>query len=200
MKKILSFVVAAVIAAIGFNATAQLSYDPICQKYAKNAAKKMAKEMKKGKWEFSGTMTMEDKLMQYYLKTSECGLYEDNAKTTSRAKTVTTGEGTAMQALSAEIAQGLFQKVAGAAAADINSEEAEFAQNKMKSLYQGDISACIERAMSFYRKNLNGTFEVRVLFLINKARKEQLENKVLRDFDGDRWRDIIKDIDDAHGK
>ncbi len=200
MKKILSFVVAAVVAAIGFNATAQLSYDPICQKYAKNAAKKMAKEMKKGKWEFSGTMTMEDKLMQYYLKTSECGLYEDNAKTTSRAKTVTTGENAAMMALTAEIAQEMFQEVAGAGVSEISTSEEEYAENKMKTIYQGNIAACIERDMSFYRKNLNGTYEVRVLFLINKARKEQLVEKAKREFGGDRWRDIIKDIDEAHGK
>lgn len=200
MKKILFFVAAILFAAAGFDATAQLSYDPACQKIAKKQAKNKVKEMKQKKWEYSGSMAMEDKLQQYYLKTGDCGLYNGEVKDATRAKTITTGEGTAMQALTAEIAQGLFQKVAGGATTEINSDQAEWAGNKMRSLYQGDISACIERAMTFYKKNMDGTLHVQVFFLINKARKEQLENKVLRDFDGDRWQKIMDDIDKAHGK
>ncbi len=199
MKKFFSILVAVIIAAVGINAAAQ-NYDKACEKAASKAAKNMAKMIKKEKWTYSGSMALEDKLTQYYLKTGECGRYEDNAKTTSSAKTVTTGENTATQAMVAELAQGLFQTVAGTSAADISSEEEEFAQSKMKSLYQGDLSACVERAITLYHKTRDGRYEVRVLFLINKDRKEKLENKANRELGDERWRQILKDVDDSHAK
>lgn len=195
----LSILVAVIVAAIGINVAAQ-SYDKGCEKYAEKSAKNMAKQVKKEKWTYSGSMALEDKLKQYYLKVGECGRYEDNAKTTSSAKTVTTGENTATQAMVSELAQGLFQTVAGTSAADISSEEEEFAQSKLKSIYQGDLSACVERALTLYRKNRDGRYEVRVLFLINKDRKEKLENKATREMGDERWRQILKDVDDSHAK
>lgn len=200
MKKILFVLVAVIFSATTMNVAAQLNYDPICERFAAKQAKNKAKEMKKQKWNFSGSMSMEDKLKQYFLKTSDCGQYEDNSKTTTKAKTITTGEQTALSALTAEMAQGLFQTVAGATAAEISSEEAEYAESKIKSLFQGDISACIERAATFYRKNVDGTYEVQVLFLINKSRKAQLERKAKQELGDDRWKGIIKSVDNAHGK
>lgn len=198
MKKIFSILLAVIIATVGINAAAQ--GDKACEKAAEKAAKNMAKQIKKEKWSYSGSMALEDKLKQYYYKIGECGRFEDNAKTTSSAKTVTTGENTATQAMVAELAQSLFQTVAGTSATDISSEEEEFAQSKVKSLYQGDLSACVERAITLYRQNRDGRYEVRVLLLINKDRKSKLENKASRELGNDRWRELLKDIDDSHAK
>lgn len=199
MKKIIALMMAVVVTALGMNVAAQ-SYDKNCEKAAAKSAKTMAKSIKKEKWTYSGSMAIEDKLTQYYLKTGECGRYEDNAKVTSSAKTVTTGENTATQAMVAELAQNLFQKVAGTSVTEISSEEAEFAENKMKSLYQGDLSACVERAITLYKKGRDGRYEVRVFFLINKDRKERLEGKASRELGDERWRQILKDVDDSHAK
>lgn len=199
MKKFLSIIVALIVATAGMTVAAQLQYDPICQKYAKKAAKNMAKQMKKGKWQFSGSMAVQDKLEQYYLKTSECGRYEDNSKTVSHAKTIITGENSASSALATEITKNIFQKVAGASAGEISSETEESVIDKFKILYQSDLAACIERSATFYRKNLNGTYELTVLFLVNKENKERLERKAVASMSDDRWRSIIEDVDNAHG-
>lgn len=199
MKKVVSIIATVLIAIFSMNLAAQ-SYDKDCEKVATKAAKNMAKQIKKEKWTYAGSMSLEDKLKQYYLKTGECGRYEDNAKVTSSAKTITTGENTATQAMVAELAQNLFQTVAGTSAADISSEEEEFAQSKIKSIYQGDLSACVERAITVYKQNRDGRYEVRVLFLIDKDRKEKLQNKASRELGDERWRQILKDVDDSHAK
>lgn len=187
MKKITTLLLAAIIAVLP--SMGQV-YDKKCEKAAKRDAVAAAKNLKKEGFKLSGTMAIENELEKYYLKTGDCGQFEKREKDVQIAKTIGTGENTAARTLESEIAGELVAVVAGASETTIDTFEGEQTSEKLLRAYKADISAIYKRHCTLYKMNRDGKMWVRVLYLIDRDRYEQLQLKARRDADAGKWDDL----------
>ncbi len=154
MKKILMLVMMFMIGASSITVSAQSKEYKKQQaenaKLAEKTAKKKAKELKKQKWEYSGTLPLEMALQKYYLETTEFGGTKKGIDHEIKAKTVSTAEQSLLlnaQALYAQEFENMLKSdLTKSVSADEDHAMEEYAARiaaKVKHEFKGDITRSI---------------------------------------------------------
>lgn len=167
-----------------FVINAQDSYSKAQENYRKEAqkeAKKTAKELKKNKWTYSGAMTLEGSLTDYYLKCENFGgKYEGRFYTINNASNLRNGELQLLTTAQNEYAQENEAVLMGKVSDHSGLEETTIRNSvvKMSAMLKGDV----KKAFILYKRNANDTYDMGGYFLIdiNSAEKkiEQLAKEI----------------------
>lgn len=155
-----------------------------CRKIAQKAAKAKAKEMKKQNWEYGGSTTLEMAFEEYNYKTGECGLYEPMEVTVENIKYTDQGASSCMNKANRQIVMECFSDVRGVSTNIDRIEEDDASRKEVDKLgqkYSGLLSGVVQRAITLTKKESNGRYTVRCLFLVNKTKKRSLINAMSKD-------------------
>ena len=158
------------------------------EKIAKDMAKKMAKNLKKGKWETTGSSDIETTLVNYYLETEpSCGGEKRGIEhTITDAKTLSMAEKRLLldaQSLYAqEIRTMLAQTITEQSSATSDDELSTYI-NSAVAKSQNEFNGDIKRSFMIFKRNPdNKSITVRAFYVIDEknglARVKALSNKV----------------------
>lgn len=201
MKKFLAICLSLLIAAGTMQMSAEKEYSKSCQKEAKAQAKTAAKKLQKDKWVFEGSTTLEYALEKYNLKTIEdCGDYTGYIQATT-AKTISIARKTAANNLLGELAKQLRAEALGTVDTQTTEDE-EFTDEKMSAIYGGEIANCYKEQLNISRKGKDGKYEVRVYFVVDKARFDKLAKTAASDIQeqNSRAENIREAVKKAHSQ
>lgn len=191
MKKLISIIVALV---IGFSTIAYAqskAYLKEIEKYEKEAkrkAQKMAKALKKGKWETTGVVDLETVLTNYYLQTEPtCGGTKRGVEhTINDAKKLNIAEKRllidAQVMYAQEMRTMLAQTIVGRDPL-IDENDADAIVSEITAKSEKEFNGDLERAFLIYRTNPDGqTITVRAFYIIDQenglSRLERMANSV----------------------
>lgn len=168
----------------GLTVNAEDSYSKAQESYRKEAqkeAKKTAKELKKNKWTYSGAMSLEGSLADYYMKCESFGgKYEGRFYTINNAPNLRNGELQLLTTAQNEYAQENEAVLMGKVSDHSGMDETTIRNSviKMSAMLRGDV----KKAFTLYKRNANGTYDMGGYFLIdvNSANKkiEQLAKEI----------------------
>ncbi|MDE5659397.1 MAG: hypothetical protein K2I28_00740 [Muribaculaceae bacterium] len=199
MKKFVSAVAMVAIAFISFVSVAQVEYSKDCRKEAQKYAKTQAKEVKKQKWDYAGTVPLAAAFEKYNLKSGDCGLYEAKTITTNNIKYVTQGENSCFKAVCREVAMECNNEVRGIAAGEDTLEGDagdRMEVDKMAQKYAGQLNGVVSKVITLTRKEANGLYTVRCFYLVDKEKKQKLVSAMAKDMErlSDRASKIVKEV------
>ena len=174
MKKIFTLLLVALIG-LGSSMAYADSSSKEQKQWTKNAekmAKKTAKDLKKQKWLFNGTSSLEHALMNYYLATdSQCGgTKEGKTAQVDGMKSMSLAEKKILMNAQTEYIQELKTAIQGSIvdhSSQTNDEALEAYVSDIEARISGEIKGDVRRAFSVYRQEKNGTYTVRGFIIID---------------------------------
>lgn len=192
MKKIFTLLLVALMGFGSFMAYADSSSKEQKQwtKNAEKMAKETAKDLKKEKWLFNGTSSLEHALMNYYLATEpKCG-------GTKKAKSVQVDGMKSMSLAEKKILMNAqteyIQEVKAAFQGSIvdhssqtDDEALEAYIADIEGRISGELKGDVRREFSVYRQEKNGTYTVRGFIIIDVNSSARKLDKYADQFDKD---------------
>lgn len=178
------------------------------QKEAEKTAKNRMKQFKKEKWDFNGSGMLETKLKRHYAKLEDFGgTCEERIGDKEAAGSISIGEKMARSAVTEDYTREIREMIEGTVdthSSHKNDNENDIYIDNWTSKAVQEIQGDIQKSFTIYKKNNDGTYHVRVYFLLDKrnslaAQKRALEglaNDIKNDNElSDAIRKAAKDLD-----
>lgn len=182
MKRI-SFLVAFVFCCVVINAQdSTLKINEAYRKTAQKEAKKTAKELKKEGWTYSGAMSLEGSLTEYYMKSESFGGQCDTRfYTVNNVPSLRNGELQLLTTAQNEYAQENEAVLMGKVTDHSGTDETTLRNSiiKMSANLKGDVKKCF----TLYKRNSNGSFDMCGYFLIDVISANKKINKIAKDLE-----------------
>lgn len=199
MKRVL-VILAAALACFICNPSiiAQRTYSKECRKAAEKSAKNEAKQVRKEKWTYNGSLPLEDALTRFYLEIGSCGgCIDEQPIIINGAKTINIGTVAAEKSIQQKIVARVRSEIQGLGTYQINEGEEVF-DDKVASKYKATLINVYKPQFTLYKRLPDGKYDVKVYFAIDREKLERLENKMRRDYENidQRSDKILKSVKD----
>lgn len=140
------------------------------RKEAEKAAKNKVKELKKEGWKCGSALSLEGSVSKYLLSTTDFGgNYETKEITIDNAKSLSLGRTRLLSQAQQEYVQenqSVIDGELGRIANDGTGDDAQISRFRQKLM--GELKGDVRNSFTIYRRNLNGTYEMRGYFLIDR--------------------------------